>query len=280
MSVVDAAAEAAVEAARVAARAGVEIRLLDGMAQIDEAMETFRAVWGFSDREAPISAELLRAFSFAGAYVAGAYADGTVVGASAGFLAERDGSVHLHSHISGVAPTWQGRHVGLALKQHQRAWSVERGIDAIEWTFDPLVRRNAYFNLVKLGASAVGFEANFYGVMRDSINVGDESDRTVVHWAVRSPDARAALEGALDRDDPSGSVVLVADDRGAPVVRESRDAVLRAWIPADIEATRRGDAGLARAWRHALRATFGGAVRDGYCGVSMSRDGWYTLVRP
>src|SRR5690349_12983347 len=97
-----------------------EIRSLAGMDELNEAMDVLRAIWGFPDGEAPISAELLRALSFGGGYVAGAFAEGKLIGASAGFLAQHDGSVHLHSHISGVIAAQQGRHVGLALKHHQR----------------------------------------------------------------------------------------------------------------------------------------------------------------
>ncbi len=270
---------AADDATRIADAAGVQVRLLDGMADLTAAMEAFRSIWGFPDGQAPISAELLRAFAYAGGYVAGAYAGDRLIGASAGFLAGRQDAVHLHSHISGVVPTWQGRNVGLALKQHQRAWAVERGIDVIEWTFDPLVRRNAYFNLVKLGAEAVDFEPNFYGEMHDAINAGDETDRAVVHWFLRSDAAQAAVRGELRRDDAAGRTVLRADQEGGPVVAQSDHGVLRAWVPEDAARMRRRDPHLARQWRTALRTTFGAAVAADYVAVSMSRDGWYTLVK-
>ena len=125
----------------------VEVRTLDAMPELTDAMEALRSIWGFPEGEVPISAELMRALAFAGGYVAGAFAEDRLIGASAGFLAQRDGATHLHSHISGVVAPWQGRHVGVALKHHQRQWALARGIGVIEWTFDPLVRRNAFFNL-------------------------------------------------------------------------------------------------------------------------------------
>jgi predicted GNAT superfamily acetyltransferase len=270
--------EAAADAGRVAAASGVRIVTLERMDDMTAAMEVLRSIWGFDGGKAPISAELLRAMAFAGGYVAGAFADGAAVGASAGFLGERDGTLHLHSHISGVVSAWQGRHVGQALKQHQRAWSLARGIDTIEWTFDPLVRRNAFFNLVKLGADIIGFEPSFYGEMHDAINAGDETDRAVVRWELASDVARAAARGALDRDAP-GTVVLAADDRAWPVVTPSADAVLRAWIPADVVALRQHAPEQARAWRIAVRDVLGAALPGGYVAASMSRDGWYTLMR-
>src|SRR5581483_10885895 len=84
--------------------------------------------------------------------------------------------------ITGVVGAHQGAHLGYELKQHQRTWALDRGLTAIEWTFDPLVRRNAYFNLVKLGAEIIRYEPDFYGPMRDATNAGDESDRVVTRW--------------------------------------------------------------------------------------------------
>ena len=77
-----------------------------------------------------------------------------------------------------------GRHVGFALKLHQRAWCLDRGITLLEWTYDPLVARNAYFNLGKLGARVAEYLPDFYGVMGDGINRYDESDRILVHWSL------------------------------------------------------------------------------------------------
>ena len=248
----------------------VEVRTLSDMGDLDDAMGVFQSIWGFRDGSAPITAEFMRALAFAGNYVAGAFADGEMVGASAGFLGVRDGHQHLHSHISGVVAEWQSKAVGLALKHHQRDWALARGIDTIEWTFDPLVRRNAYFNLMKLGADIVGFEANFYGDMNDAINAGDPTDRAVIRWDLRN--------GAPGTNQ-EGDVILDAGDDGAPVVDKSGAPVLRAWVPEDVVALRTQDADAARAWRLALRESFGAAVADGYVATSITRDGWYTLVR-
>ena len=103
-----------------------------------------------------------------------------------------------------------GKHVGLALKQHQRRWALGRGIMTIEWTFDPLVRRNAYFNLVKLGARVVGYEPAFYGAMHDAFNDGDDTDRAVVRWNLEEKDRGPTEE-------IEGAVILDAGDDGRPV---------------------------------------------------------------
>src|SRR6266542_3171738 len=102
-------------------------------------------------------------------YVAGAMRDRRMVGASVGFLHPAGGVFGLHSHITGVRAAARGRGAGFALKQHQRAWALARDLPVVTWTFDPLVRRNAFLNLVKLGAEVVEYLPDFYGPMGDGI---------------------------------------------------------------------------------------------------------------
>ena len=251
------------------------VRPLSTMDELARASELLASIWGYPPGEGPVTPELLRALSHSGNYVAGAWHDGELIGASAGFLGRHDGAVHLHSHISGVDPAHQGTHAGFALKQHQRTWALERDIPVIVWTFDPLVRRNAYFNLAKLGASVVDYEPDFYGLMRDAINAGEETDRAVAEWHLEAP-ARALP------DVTTATVILGPDDNGrphSPVSFDGGAAVLRAWVPEDYLALRADDPELARSWRLGLRDTVGRALAEGYVAVDMTRDGWYTLVR-
>ena len=247
------------------------VRPLVEMDELAGAADLLSQIWGYPQDQGPITPEMLRALSHSGNYVAGAWSDRELIGASAGFLGQRDGEMHLHSHISGVAASHQGTRVGYAIKQHQREWALERGITTIEWTFDPLVRRNAYFNLAKLGAAIVGYEADFYGPMRDAINAGEETDRAVVRWDLDGSPQPAP-------DDADAAVILRADEHGRPVADARTSAVLRAWIPEDNLALRERDPALARGWRQALRETVGAALQRGYVATEMTRDGWYTLV--
>jgi predicted GNAT superfamily acetyltransferase len=248
------------------------VRALDDMAALARAADLLAEIWGCPPNQGPVTPELLRALAHSGNYVAGAWVEKDLIGVSAGFLGRRDGVVYLHSHISGVAPDHQGGHVGSALKEHQRAWALERDITTIEWTFDPLVRRNAYFNLAKLGALVVGYEADFYGSMRDALNAGDETDRAVARWDLDA-DARPAVDAT------NATVILRPDDDGQPVIESGMAPVLRAWIPRDNLELREQNPEAAASWRQALRDSVGSAIRRGYVAVDMSRDGWYTLVR-
>ena len=164
-----------------------------------------------------MSTELLRALSKSGNYVVAAHDGPELIGACVGFFAAPDDGA-LHSHIAGVAPLGQGRHVGYALKLHQRAWALQHQISRIEWTFDPLVARNAYFNVVKLGGRPSEYLPNFYGGMRDGINGIDDTDRLLVRWDLNEPrvvDACAGVWSRGDRAELTRRGAVVALGRGA-----------------------------------------------------------------
>ncbi len=179
------------DATEAAALSGVEVRSLDTLAAVREAASLLCAVWHTD--VPPMTAEVLRAVEHAGGYAAGAYRDGVLVGVSGGFLGLSGREPVLHSHVSGVRD--QGRGVGLALKLHQRQWALDRGVSRISWTFDPLVRRNAWFNLVKLGAVGVEHLVDFYGPMVDGVNAGEASDRLFTVWDLASPTPGVRSDG-------------------------------------------------------------------------------------
>ena len=151
-------------------------------AELAAVATTFEQVWGTTSPV--VETALLRAVQHAGGYVAAAYVDGRLVGGSFGFLASHHGEPALHSHLTGVLPTLQGTGAGRALKHHQRAWAAAHGLAWVTWTFDPLVRRNAHFNLRVLGATVDEYLVDFYGPLPDALNAGDESDRLLVVWPV------------------------------------------------------------------------------------------------
>ena len=240
------------------------------------------AVWG-PPAEPPMGPDLLTAMAHSGAYIAGAFAGDEMIGALVGWLGMRSNELLMHSHILGVLPGDQARGVGFDLKQHQRHWCLERNVHVMEWTTDPLVRRNAYFNLSKLGAEAPEYLVNFYGEMRDGINAGDESDRLLIRWRLDSDRAVTAAAGNLPELDVeklrgwSGSAALAVGPDGEPVDGASDSRVLICQVPEDIVALRRADPALARRWRLALRRALGGAMARGYLINGATRSGWYVL---
>jgi len=273
-------------AAESAARqAGVELAEVHQIGELTDAAELFVEVWRTPRAEAPCTPALLRALAHSGNYVAGARVGGRLVGASVGFLHPDGSAVGLHSHITGVRPEVQGRGVGFALKQHQRAWALARDLPVVTWTFDPLVRRNAFLNLVKLGAEIVEYLPDFYGPMGDGINAGDETDRCMVSWPLARERAVAASHGAAVEPDlealrkAGASVLLDEDAAGGPVTPDAAPGAgaLLVKVPGDIVAMRAADPRLASRWRHALRATMGEALGRGLAATGITRSGWYVL---
>ena len=245
--------------------------------------DLFAEVWG-RPGEPSLSSDVMKALAHSGNYVCGAYAGTRLVGGLVGwFGGVPPHELHLHSHILGVAAGSEARGLGFELKQHQRRWCLEREVKVIEWTTDPLVRRNAYFNLTKLGAEAHRYLVNVYGEMSDGINSGEESDRLLISWRLDSQAAEDAaagrdLEPRLDKLRHAGAeAVLVAGRHGEPVASASSARVLLCEVPEDIVALRRSNPLLAREWRLALRKAFTEAIDSGYEVSGATRSGWYVL---
>ena len=257
-----------------AARAGVRLREAEGLEDAERVAALVEDLWG----PGQMPSSLVRAFGHAGSVVllAEPLAGGSAAGFVLGFLGNADG-LHVHSHMLGVRPAWQDRGVGLALKLGQRAACLAAGIGEARWTFDPLVRRNARFNLVKLGAVATRVLPGFYGEMDDRINRGDRSDRFEVRWVLTSARVDAAADGAPIVPTP-GVVVLEVDDRGGPVQTDAplgSGAVVR--IPSDHHGARVGDPALGRAWRDASFRAFEACFAAGLVATWIGPDGGYVF---
>jgi predicted GNAT superfamily acetyltransferase len=177
-----------------------------------------------------------------------------------------------------------GRAVGFALKLHQRAWAMDRGVDRIAWTYDPLIARNAYFNVVKLAARPVEYMPNFYGLMLDPVNGDGDSDRLLVRWSLRDPAvARACGRPEEVRADPAltaGAVVAlgVAAD-GSPEPGRLGGTTSLVAVPRDITGLRAAAPALAAAWRRAVRDTMTDLMARGATVVGFDRIRGYVLRR-
>lgn len=180
-------AAARTQADQAAARAGIVILELSTPEQSRAAADLLDAIWNQeSGGAAPVEPGLLIALEHAGNYAVGAYQDNDMVAAAIGFFGSPAASM-MHSHIAGVSAAAKGNGVGAAMKLHQRLWCLERGVTTLEWTFDPLILRNAGFNLNRLGAQLEEYLPQFYGQMRDATNVGQGSDRALIRWHLTQP---------------------------------------------------------------------------------------------
>lgn len=276
--------EAAAAATAAATASGVQVRTLAEVADLTAVTRLFEAIWRPAPGNQPVTSELLRAMVSAGNYVAGAF-DGTeLLGACFGFFGG-PAKGGLHSHIAGVATAGHGRGIGFALKLHQRAWALGQDVPVVSWTFDPLVRRNAHFNLTKLAARPEHYLPDFYGPMHDGINGAGDTDRLMVAWDLASPPVRAAARAEPARFDAAAlrnqgaALALAADDGGAPVTGPADAPVVLVAVPPDIEALRRADPGRGRAWRVALREVLGGLMAGGASVIGFDRAGWYVVAK-
>ncbi len=180
-----------------------------------------------------------------------------VVGATLGFLGWT-GGLHLHSHMNAVDPAARGRGVGVALKLRQRAICLAHGVTEMRWTYDPLIRRNARLNLVRLGAEFVAFLPDFYGDLGDAITGADRSDRFEVRWRMDSPrTVRALARGPQPPWRAEGGLALVAD----------------------YEQVRALDPDVAAGLREAARVAFAALQADAGLRAELDANGDYVFTR-
>ena len=217
----------------------------------EQALRCRQAAQQLAGLDTPAKDALLRAMAHSGGYVAGVYDHDRLVGASFGFLARHHGQPALHSHVTGVLPGLQHTGVGRSVKLHQRDWAAARDIAWITWTYDPVVRRNAWFNIEVLGAHVSEYVINFYGEMSDSINAHDESDRLVVAWPTDPNVPRPATT--------DGATTVLVD------------------TPVDIVFLRRTDPAEAMEWRRRVRKELGERIDAGATVVGFTRAGQYVL---
>lgn len=234
----------------LAVPASITIRSLDTLDEVVRASALFSEVWG-GDRD-PMPSALMRALAHAGNYVVGLYDDDRLIGASVAFFAA-PAARSMHSHVTGILPEYQSQGLGRALKQHQRAWALRRDVGHITWTYDPLVARNAHFNLQVLGARATEYLVNQYGAMYDGVNLGGESDRLMASWALASPPVPT----------PDAARVVATVE-----------------IPVDIEEMRQEAPEDAAAWRLRVREQFAALLADGLVVGGFDDEQGYLFVRP
>lgn len=241
---------AAAQAQSAAERAAVEIAPVAVPGELEELRSAMASIWG---PEVVPPRNLLRGLALSGACLLVARRDGRPVGFALGWLGW-DGAVHLHSHQVGVREAGRGGGVGYALKLAQRALCLQHGIAEMRWTFDPLLRANARFNLCRLGAEVVAFLPHCYGDRTDAFNTGDTTDRVEVRWQ-------------LEREVGGREVEPVDGDTVLPVPSDYLH--LRTTDPAGAAAAR---AGMGDALRELFDA--GGSVRGlGAVGYVVRRRG-------
>jgi len=160
-----------------------------------EAVKLQRHIWGFEEIEL-LPVRFFVVASGVGGQTFGAYDGERMVGFLLAIPGLKPGGrLYLHSHMTGVLEAYRNRGVGRLLKLRQREDALQRGFDLIEWTFDPLELKNAYFNLERLGAVVRRYVLNQYGTTTSHLHGGLPTDRCVAEWWIRSPRVEAVIAG-------------------------------------------------------------------------------------
>ena len=242
---------------------GIVLRPLASLEDYNDAVALQEEIWGagFSDR---VPAAILRVAQKVGGVTAGAFArDGRMLGFVFGLTGIRDGELVHWSDMLAVRVDARGHHLGERLKHYQREIVRALGVKRMLWTFDPLVARNAHFNLNKLAVGIADYVPNFYGANTGSVLHGAlPTDRFVADWSF---DDRTAPSYGNGRDDGNVPVTTLVESGHVLAVDPLSDApVVRVPIPVDIESViaRGGDDALA--WRLATRNAIMHYLARGY----------------
>jgi predicted GNAT superfamily acetyltransferase len=172
----------------------VTIRPCHTIEEFEEMVDLEFRVWEFGERDV-VPSQMYVVAAKVGGQVFGAFVDNKMAGFALAYPGIREGKPYLHSHMAAVLPAFRDLGIGRMLKLAQREDALARGIPLIEWTFDPLQSRNAYFNLCRLGVVARRYLVDVYGHTSSPLHAGLPTDRLVAEWYVDSKRVRDILEG-------------------------------------------------------------------------------------
>jgi predicted GNAT superfamily acetyltransferase len=247
----------------------VHIRALESLEDCDDCVKLQRDVWGFGEEDI-VPASLLHIVAYVGGIAAGAYgADGMLLGFVFGISGIHDGELAHWSHMLGVRESARNLGVGRKLKEHQRAELARMNVARIFWTFDPLMAKNAYFNLNRLGAEVVGYVPNMYGITHSPLHLGLPTDRLVVCVTTAAPLAPARAI-PLNENPRVMTPFPQPGDRVFSANGERPDIVL-VEMPASIRDDMAAAPAVASAWRMSLRENFQWALSNGYLAKGVHR---------
>jgi predicted GNAT superfamily acetyltransferase len=173
----------------------IDIRQLHDIADFMGVVDLQKEIWGFDPIDL-LPARFLVVIEKVGGHIFGAYDGARLVAFCFAVPGVKPGPApYLHSHMLGVLPGYRDSGIGRRLKLRQREEALARGIGLIEWTFDPLELKNAYFNFERLGAIARRYTENQYGLTASPLHGGLPTDRCTAEWHLDSPRVRQILAG-------------------------------------------------------------------------------------
>lgn len=160
---------------------GLTLRTCHTVGEFRQAVALQKDIWGFDDLDL-VPSRIFVVAEKIGGHVLGAYDGRSLVAFAFALPGIRDGHPYIHSHMLGVKEAHRNTGLGREMKLFQRELAISQGYELIEWTFDPLEIKNAFFNIEKLGAVARRYVVNQYGITSSPLQGGLPSDRLVAEW--------------------------------------------------------------------------------------------------
>lgn len=260
----------------------VHIRPLASHADFDACVALQGEVWG-SEYDEAIPASLLQVVPHVGGLVLGAFnGDRELLGFVFGLTGPKNEEIVHWSHALGVREAARNLGVGRLLKEYQRAELARRGIRSMYWTFDPLIAKNAHFNLNRLGARVVEYVPDMYGTTKSPLHHGLATDRFVVICSTTSTVARPQRAAPVR----SPNIPILAETTPSPeelfqgVAKLPREVWIE--VPTDFVQVLAASPATAAAWHSAIRRHFLWALHNRYAVTGLHRDlvtsrSFYTL---
>lgn len=237
----------------------IEIHQLGKLEEFADAVRLQQEIWGYQDVET-LPLRLFVVASRIGGQVLGAFDRGRMVAFCLCVPGLKPGGKsYLHSHMLGVLPKYRNAGLGRKLKLKQREYAIAAGVELIEWTFDPLELKNAFFNMERLGTIVRRYVHNQYGTTSSHLHGGLPTDRLVPEWWVRSERAET-----------------IANDQAF----SRRPILARVSVPADIALIRQRDPYRAREIQASIGEQFENHFRDNLAVIGFERseqEGTYLL---
>lgn len=228
------------------------IRCCRVVQEFSSCTELQREIWGYSESEAYPNRMFVN-LTQAGGHLLGAFLPGgAMVGFTAAMPAWHGQRRYFHSLSLGVKAGFENQGLGRKLKIVQRQVALKQGINLIEWTFDPLRAKNAFFNIERLGAVVRKYIPDYYGPVQSRLQLGLPSDRLIAEWHLKSPRVSRAL-------------------RGTPVRRIGKRILGTVEIPSDLDALVARDPKRALAWQSRVRKELQMHFRRGLSITSFER---------
>ncbi len=256
----------------------VRLRLLTTLEGFRQVAELEKEIWAYTNAEDVVPAPIMVVSVKCGGMVIGAFdPSDRLVGFAYSLPGLRHARPMQWSHMLGVVAAHRGRGLGQTLKIEQRKRTIEKGLDLVSWTYDPMQAPNAHLNLARLGAVVEEYEENVYGESSSPLHTGTPTDRFVADWWLRRPHVERRLaSGGLGAvrtpeavDAPLANVTRACGPWLEPVREDLALTATRVMveIPAGFTEMQATDPALALQWRMATRRIFESYFARGYRAV-------------